>query len=1214
VVVIHTETIGVAARNLARYTENMAESSYWLQSSTASVTGNAAYGPDGTYSLERVNDEAAVEVSLYHDFAVSAGTKYTWSAYVRGDTSPSCAIYLTKLVTAERSALHFNPITGAFKSFTDTGLAGGRYHIERIPGADESGASTSDNLGLWRVQVTLSTTASGTYRVEMAPDDSSPTSQLSTFFGLVQFEQAESATAYQPVTGSTDTYLGTHATIQAWLDATDTDDLATLDRITRGVLLNDEYEIDSTSVDMLNASLGGGGTRDFNRYRELVHGGERVDKTPEAGQHSYRPWDNTGPRIHVKWSESAGNQNGIHIAEDFFRLTGIGLISDWSRQPVAGASDVRALCKVSGSGVVIRNSTAICEEGGGRNWADGPTFYCWWVEGPSAGDLAEDVVFLNCIAKGSLLEKGAAFGFFYDSFSGRTASTAVGTPPHGTWNCAAYDFTRATTPGGIFSVANSANDGLAGPEVINCVAVGSKIVTANDIGGTLSRYANNVSSDNSANVNYLGINGDDNDAPDTHSQVFRHSTAIWASKTSWDLRMKTAGGLRDKGFDDREILSYLFTGAEFSGDEMLYDIDGNPRGGANTWSVGPYESVSSPPTEGATTHVQSIGPGNNRQHFSVESFLNATRNLNLNHLNLIIVGEVHNDDQAVNDIGTTTLLASRTVTDALHYRVLRSAADSATSFNRWNPRLGQGVWIRSAPVGGTEFLMVLNVFEPFFRIEGIKFENSSTSASSRRVLRVTGDAVRVDACEFTMTSGTGSTNIGIQTYSSDAIYSNLLLRGAGNSTNGLTRGIVFSDCVRSGAYHCIAYGMDGNAATGYGFRNGLRADRIRLVNCIGIDSLTDDFIIVAPAVSAAVQESNISSDSSADGPGSQTSVTGASLWVDPANQHFGLKAGSPALNVGANVRDIISTDWNGKTRTSPSDIGIYEGPTFAEAMGADGVRKDLARLATLWRITRMDGTVFVFTDANEPILFEGETFLPSSGVNASARRAESGLKESTVSFDGVIDSAMVTTEDLRAGKFNDARVEEMVIDYDHPFSTPITRRTYWIDRTEYDADAWQTEVVGIANRLERRVGELITVSCPVELGGPRCLADISADTLVGVRIASLGSQIRREFDANSTDVAGSYVDDYFGNGEIRWQTGDNTGLLSVIKSYTSATRSIVLENELPFVIQTSDTFTLKPGCRKRYMLDCVTKFSNGPNYRGHPHIPKATSQLETPRR
>jgi uncharacterized phage protein (TIGR02218 family) len=47
-------------------------------------------------------------------------------------------------------------------------------------------------------------------------------------------------------------------------------------------------------------------------------------------------------------------------------------------------------------------------------------------------------------------------------------------------------------------------------------------------------------------------------------------------------------------------------------------------------------------------------------------------------------------------------------------------------------------------------------------------------------------------------------------------------------------------------------------------------------------------------------------------------------------------------------------------------------------------------------------------------------------------------------------------------------------------------------------------------------------------------------------------------------------------------------------------------------IQVGDTYSLIPGCKKRFSTDCVAKFNNGVNFRGEPHVPGLDAVIKRP--
>jgi hypothetical protein len=40
-----------------------------------------------------------------------------------------------------------------------------------------------------------------------------------------------------------------------------------------------------------------------------------------------------------------------------------------------------------------------------------------------------------------------------------------------------------------------------------------------------------------------------------------------------------------------------------------------------------------------------------------------------------------------------------------------------------------------------------------------------------------------------------------------------------------------------------------------------------------------------------------------------------------------------------------------------------------------------------------------------------------------------------------------------------------------------------------------------------------------------------------------------------------------------------------------------------YLPEVGDQYEMIPGCRKRFGDDCVTKWANGRNFGGHPHVP-----------
>lgn len=132
--------------------------------------------------------------------------------------------------------------------------------------------------------------------------------------------------------------------------------------------------------------------------------------------------------------------------------------------------------------------------------------------------------------------------------------------------------------------------------------------------------------------------------------------------------------------------------------------------------------------------------------------------------------------------------------------------------------------------------------------------------------------------------------------------------------------------------------------------------------------------------------------------------------------------------------------------------------------------------------------------------------------------------------------------------------------------------------------------------------ELLDVKLPRRLYQTGCLHTLfdggcgltkSAFAVAG---AVDGTSTTSAIDCNLTQAAG-----YFSLGTVTFTSGANSGQSRSVKAYSPG--SLVLASPLPTQPISGDTFNAYPGCDKT-LSTCQTKFSNKPNFRGHPYIPK----------
>ncbi len=266
------------------------------------------------------------------------------------------------------------------------------------------------------------------------------------------------------------------------------------------------------------------------------------------------------------------------------------------------------------------------------------------------------------------------------------------------------------------------------------------------------------------------------------------------------------------------------------------------------------------------------------------------------------------------------------------------------------------------------------------------------------------------------------------------------------------------------------------------------------------------------------------------------------------------------------------------------------------------------RFTHLWKITRTDAEKLYFTSHNEPIEFDGQTYIPAGGAKASARQKQSGLRDQNLEFEGVITSDSITHDDLRAGRYREAEVMEHIVDWMYPWAGAILTARYWISEVKFTGAIWEAAIEGITRWIRGKVGDVYGRGCRWDLGDGDCKVTVAPYNFSGhvTSITEATLNNRNRFHTNLTQADG-----YFDYGLLEWDTGNNANIYSEVKIFTNADGKIGLEDNTPFSIVVNDTFNVTAGCDKKAGT-CKTKFSNILNFGGFPFIPGTDKMFNTP--
>ena len=259
-------------------------------------------------------------------------------------------------------------------------------------------------------------------------------------------------------------------------------------------------------------------------------------------------------------------------------------------------------------------------------------------------------------------------------------------------------------------------------------------------------------------------------------------------------------------------------------------------------------------------------------------------------------------------------------------------------------------------------------------------------------------------------------------------------------------------------------------------------------------------------------------------------------------------------------------------------------------------------LATCWRVERMDGQVFGFTDHDRDLVFEGLTYAAATGYQRAAIGSRADLSVDETELTGLLDSDLITAEELRAGLWDGAEVRIFLVNHANLSHGALKLRRGRLGEVVLQDDgSFKAELRGLTQMLQQTVGELYGPECRADLGDARCkLAITSSEWTRQMTVESVPD--RETLIAADLDGISAFADGWFAGGVLTVESGANAGVSRDVVDWVQATRTLSLFLPLPYPLEAGDTVLVQPGCDKRRET-CKTKFSNLLNFRGEPDIP-----------
>jgi uncharacterized phage protein (TIGR02218 family) len=247
--------------------------------------------------------------------------------------------------------------------------------------------------------------------------------------------------------------------------------------------------------------------------------------------------------------------------------------------------------------------------------------------------------------------------------------------------------------------------------------------------------------------------------------------------------------------------------------------------------------------------------------------------------------------------------------------------------------------------------------------------------------------------------------------------------------------------------------------------------------------------------------------------------------------------------------------------------------------------------ATFWRIRRCDGVTLGLTGHDRDLWFDGVLHRASPGMLPSAIRRTADLSPDSAEARGALSDDSIAAEDLAAGRFDGARVEIGVVDWE-TLERAVLYRGEIGDISE-EAGGFEAELRSAKAALEQDHVPRTSPTCRAQFCGPGCALSAARFTHQAVLSAV-------DLDANAVSFAGGPAAALMQGGFVRWLDGPHAGLRMNIAAVEG--EALALGVPLDGALTPGARAELREGCDHTFAT-CRDRFGNVVNFQGEPFLP-----------
>lgn len=251
-------------------------------------------------------------------------------------------------------------------------------------------------------------------------------------------------------------------------------------------------------------------------------------------------------------------------------------------------------------------------------------------------------------------------------------------------------------------------------------------------------------------------------------------------------------------------------------------------------------------------------------------------------------------------------------------------------------------------------------------------------------------------------------------------------------------------------------------------------------------------------------------------------------------------------------------------------------------------------------LVRRDGVALRFTDHDSVVAdIEGVQYRPASLVAMSADRREGALRSGNQEAYGVLGDTGIVIDDLQGNRYRGAEIRIRKVDWSAPWRVFASHRKF-VRTVNWSGSRWTATLESRTQQLERPaagdLGGTFTTTCPLQLGSPRCGAQLWPWRQYGL---NTNGTITSATWNTLTDASAAWsVNQFVGQRVFTFLTGTGTDQRRKVVSNTATTLTV----DIPWaVVPGSIGYAIGMGPRVQTVIDPYNEmrfiagdFFNGP--------------------